>query len=151
LREAVGPHVRCGRLRATQVADHLDVDVLQQSLRIRVFEFGAHEPARMRGAVQQDVEPAEALDARGHRRFDRCHVGRIHRDGQDRAGCVAERRERRANLGGRRFQMFDAPRGDRDVDAFARQFERDRLADAHAAAGDERGFSVQLQIHVDER
>ncbi len=149
--EAVAPHVGRGRLRATQVADHLDIDVLEQPLRVGVFQLRPHEAARMRGAVQQDVEPAEALDARGHRRFDGCHVGRVHRDGQDRSGRVAQRRERRANLGGGRFEVFHASRGDGDVDAFAGQLKRDRLADAHAAAGDERGFSVELQIHSDER
>lgn len=71
--------------------------------------------------------------------------------GRDRAGRVAQRRERRANLGGGGLEVFEASRGNGDVDAFARQFERDRLADAHAAAGDECGFSVELQVHNDER
>jgi hypothetical protein len=46
------------------------------------------------------------------------------------------------------FEHILSPRADRDVDAFLGKRQRDALADALAAAGDERGLALQLQVHV---
>ena len=51
------------------------------------------------------------------------------------------------DLGGGGFQHVLAPRADRDIDALLRQSERDALADALAAAGDERGLALKLKVH----
>ena len=48
---------------------------------------------------------------------------------------------------GRGFERLHAPRADRDVDAFLGERERDALADAFTAAGDQRGFAFELEIH----
>ncbi len=49
------------------------------------------------------------------------------------------------DFGGGLFQRSFAPRADRDVDAFAGERPRDRLADAFAAAGDQRRLSGHSQ------
>src|SRR5262249_61156813 len=48
----------------------------------------------------------------------------------------------------RGFERGLVPRADRDPDALLRETERDRLADALAAAGDQRRLSLQAEVHV---
>src|SRR5277367_703872 len=47
----------------------------------------------------------------------------------------------------RRFKSLPVARHDRHIDAFARQFPRDGLADAPTAAGYDRMLALQSEVH----
>src|SRR5262249_32166518 len=51
-------------------------------------------------------------------------------------------------LGGRLPERLLAPRADGDIAAFPRQRAGDAFADARAAARDQRGLAVKLEVHV---
>ncbi len=69
-------------------------------------------------------------------------VGEVGGDGDDlAAGCLGD-------FGCRGFESVLTARADRDIDAFLRKQERDALADAFAAAGDEGGLVRKFQVHV---
>src|SRR4030095_6221588 len=93
------------------------------------------------GVVDEDVDAAEAadrgvddpLDVVGPRQIagDREHL---------RPGRAGE-------LPGRLLERRLAARADRHPDAFLDETERDRLADAFAAPGDQRHAPLQAEIH----
>ena len=100
-----------------------------------------HAAGRRAGIVDHDVDAAERLDAL---RDEIPGVGvfaQIGRDGDDLApGCLGD-----LLRGG--LERLLAARADGDVDAFLGQRQRDALADAFAAAGDQRGLAFELEVH----
>ena len=125
-------HVRQGGAAATQSADVLDVEILQQ-VRVdnRVDTPDRRRRATGRGAaVDQDVQAAELfgrLMRHAIHLLAAGHVGHHRNDALAGFGCQF--------LGCRR-QFRVAACHDRHVHALAGQFQRNRLANAAAAAGD---------------
>ena len=81
----------------------------------------------------------------GHVRHHLLHrrvVARIRAELQH-LDAVADARD----VGRRRFQRRLVAGDDGDVDAFACQLERDRLADAAVAAGDDGHLAFELEVH----
>ena len=101
-----------------------------------------HAAGRGAGVVDHDVDAAERLVRLLDEVLGVGVLAQVGRDGDDLA--VGRARD----LGGGGFQHVLAARADRDIDALLGEREGDALADALAAAGDERGLAVELQVHV---
>ena len=130
-------------LRAAQVAHDLHVHIRPEvRFGIDLLE-GRHRPlpAGLRGAVDQDVHPAEVGDGLLHHRADRVVVARVCRDRHD----VLARRL--GEFGSGRLQRLSAPSDERHVDALRSEGARDGLPDAATTARDDRALAGQLQVH----
>ena len=85
--------------------------------------------------------PPKAADDRGDAGVDRLLVGHVHRHA-DRLAA------RGLDLGGGRVGRVLVQVGDRDLGAFAREDDRDLLADAAGGAGDDGEFVLEFHVVV---
>ena len=88
------------------------------------------------------MPPPSSAARLGHGALDLGVVAGVGDDGDDPAA------EGRAQLGRGRGEALAVAREEGDVGAFARQGAGHRLADAAAAAGDERALALELEIHA---
>src|SRR5476649_2518637 len=95
------------------------------------------------GIVDHDVDAAERLVGGVDEGFGVGVLAQVGRDGDD----LAPRRL--GDFLGSSLERLFAARADGDIDAFLGQQKRDALADAFAAAGDQRGLAFELEVHRD--
>src|SRR5262249_24188807 len=89
----------------------------------------------------EDVDPPEVPRGAVHEAFRVLAACQVGGDGEDLPARLA------TDLLGRRLEHVLAPRADRDVRALAREHASDAFADPETAAGLERHFAAELQIH----
>src|SRR5947208_2702324 len=136
---ALAQHVRDHRLDAPHVAHELQLERLLPVLLGQVEDLAAGRRARV---VDVHVDPPEARGRRVDDALDVVGPREVSGHSEDlRAG-------RPRQLLGRGFERGLVPGADRHPDAFLGEPERDRLADALAAAGDQRRLSLQAEVHV---
>src|ERR1043166_4039253 len=100
-----------------------------------------HAAGRRARVVDHDVDAAERLVRLGDEILRIQVLSEIRRDGDDLAVRLA---------GNRRGRFLERPgpaRADGNVDAFAREAERDAASDPLAPAGHQRGLALKPEIH----
>jgi hypothetical protein len=97
--------------------------------------------ARRRPAVDQNVQPAELACRLRDRALHLLFAGDIGGKGNDAPVRLMRQLPRR------RLQVGLVARHDRHIHALARQFPRNGLADAPAAAGHDRVLALQSKVH----
>ncbi len=132
--------------RRAQIADDLDVDVVQQVLTDHLLDLaGGRHAAGNRGVVDQDVDAAQLAHGRGHQGVHRGVIASVDGHGDDASAGVARQ------LGRSGLERFGAARGDDHLDALLGQLPGDGLADAAASTGDDGALALQLQVHEPSR
>ena len=131
-------HDRQHVTQAAHVAHELE---LQALLPVVLGQMLDHAAGRGAGIVDHDVDAAERLVGLLDEVLGVVVLAQI---GGDRHDLAAGRLGDLLRGG---FERLLAPRADRDVDAFLGERERDALADAFAAAGDQRGLALELEVH----
>src|SRR5262245_9951550 len=96
---------------------------------------------RRTGIVDHDVDPAERLMALLDEVFRVLVLTQV---GGDRDNFATGRL---GDFAGSRVQRLLAPCANSDIDAFLRQSQRNPLPDAFAAASDQRGLALELEVH----
>src|SRR6185437_11983822 len=91
--------------------------------------------------IDHDVDAAERLGALLDEILGVGVFAQIGGDGDDLAAGLF------GDLLGGGFEWLLAARTDGDIDAFARQRQRNTFADAFAAAGDQRGLDLEFEVH----
>ena len=132
---ALRDHLLRRELRAEERALQVDVEDLLVLLLGGVEDAGARLDT---GVVHHDVDPPEPPE----RAVDQLlQVGDLAHVGLDAERAVAERDDLALEILGGLVRVRDVV--DDDVGALGRERERDRLADAAVAAGDDRDFSFE--------
>ena len=116
------------RLHGEQRSGNVD---LEQLLIVVAGDFGNRRRGEDRRVVDQDINAAERIDGRGHRRVDAVLICHVH---LDRDGGVTDIRGGLAGAG-------DIDIGDGDPRAFAGIDLCEMTADAPCRAGDQRRFA----------
>ncbi len=138
LLDHVGRHLA----RHAQVAQHLDVHVGPEVLVGDLAEHGGLGlPADLRGAVDENIDAAEGGGHLGNRLLHGGVLAGVGGNLQHLDAALA------LDLGRGRRERRLVARNERHVDAFPGELPGDRLADAAVAAGDDRCFAFELEIH----
>src|SRR5581483_11533010 len=129
-------HDRDDLARHPHVAEKLQRPVLHPGFVAELEEFARTGAA---GVVDQDIDAAELAAAALDHRLDRVGPGQVSRGGDDASAGVG---------GGHRFlQRLLAARAHQHAGALGQQRKRDGASDAFAAAGYDRDFVLEPEIH----
>ena len=128
--------------RGAQITQHLDLDILPKESVGDLGQLGwGALTARLGGGVDKNIQPAEFAHGFGDERPDGGVISRVGNDADDPApGLMGE-----GARGG--LELARAARGDHQIDALPAKLAGDGQTDTLAAAGDERAFALELEIH----
>src|SRR5882724_197849 len=128
-------HLLAGPLAAEEHAVEVDADHGVPAVDRDVLGLGAERGA---GVVDHDVEPAPLRDGALDGPLHLVLLPDVHRD-RERAPAEV------GDLLGDGLEVLELAAAERDVGARARELDRDRLADARAAAGDDSGLAFERE------